>query len=104
MKLAWTPASGTNITSFSPFTQGWTENPNSVLDSKGRRVFDMETFPIDWVGEPRYGHLTLDGLIMLDFDNRAVKDIPGLPLTLSTGCDPWLLEGLRRCTRIETKE
>ena len=105
MNLAWTPALGTNLTSFSPLTRGWTEDPNSMLDSKGRRVFDMETSPSDWVKEPRYGHLTFNGLIMLDHDNRAVKDIPGLPLTLSTSSqNGWLLEGLRRCTRIETKE
>ena len=43
-------------------------------------------------------------LIMLDYENRPVKDIPGLPLTLAGESEGWLLEGLRRCTKIEVNE
>ena len=104
MKAAWTPALGTNWTSYSPLIQGWTEDPNTVLDSKGRRVFEMENAPSDWNHDPPYAHLTYNGLIMLDYENRPVKDIPGLPLTLAEGSKGWLLEGLRRCTKIEVNE
>ena len=95
---------GTNLTSYSPLIQSWTEDPDTVLDSKGRRVFTMKNPPIDWIDEPPYGHLTYNGLIMLDYENRPVKDIPGLPLTLSGETKAWLLEGLRRCTKIEVNE
>ena len=41
---------------------------------------------------------------MLDHENRPVRDIPGLPLTLAGRPKGWLLEGLRRCTKIEVNE
>ena len=104
MKAAWTPALGPDWTSYSPLIHGWTEDPDTVRDSKGRRVFKMENPPVGWDDDPPYGHLTYNGLIMLDFENRPVRNIPGLPLTLSTRSKGWLLEGLRRCTRIEVNE
>ncbi|KAM0804760.1 hypothetical protein BDR22DRAFT_547621 [Usnea florida] len=104
MIAAWSPALGTDWTSFSPLIQGWTENPDTVRDSKGRRVFEMERPPRGWVKRPPYGHLTYNGLIMLDYENNPVRDIPGLPLTLASEHQGWLLEGLRRCTRIKVDD
>ena len=104
MIAAWSPALGTDRISFSPLIQGWTENPDTVRDSQGRRVFEMEHPPRGWDKHRQYGHLTYNGLIMLDYENRPVRDIPGLPLTLARENEGWLLEGLRRCTHIEVKE
>ena len=84
--------------------QGWSEDRDTVRDSKGRRVFDMENPPTGWDDDPPYGHLIYNKLIMLDHEDRPVRDIPGLPLTLATTTRGWQLEGLRRCTKIEVNE
>ena len=95
---------GTNYTSFSPLTQGWTSNPSSVVDSKGRQVFLMEKRPSDWNNAPVYAHLFHNGHLLLSHKDRPIRDIPGLPLTIDTEVPGWFLEGLRRCSRIEMDE
>lgn len=70
-----------------------------MTDSKGRHAFLMPTPPKDWIEGPDRASLTCDGLIMLDQNNRPVKDYPGAPLTLGSqniGSPGWLIEGLRR--------
>lgn len=104
MKEAWTEDMGTSYTSYSPLTRGWTDDPTSVVDSKGRQVFSMKKPPEGWIQNPKYGLLIYNGLVMLDHDDLPVRDIPGLPLTLETHASAWLLEGLRRCTKITIPE
>ena len=103
-ETVWTEDMGTNYTSFSPLTQGWTSNPSSVVDSKGRQVFLMEKRPSDWNNAPVYAHLFHNGHLLLSHKNRPIRDIPGLPLTIDTEVPGWFLEGLRRCSRIEMAE
>ena len=95
---------GDDYTSFSRLTQGWNENPESIVDSKGRRVFSMERRPADWIRNPKYGLLIYNGLVMLDKKDDAVRDIPGLPLTLGSKAPPWLLAGLTRCMHMHIPE
>ena len=95
---------GTNYTSYSPLTQGWSDDPTSVLDAMGRHVFSMKKRPADWVHNPKYGPLIYSGLIMLDHNDVPVRDIPGVPLTLETQAPPWLLEGLRRSSQMTYAE
>ena len=104
MRLVWTKEMGTDYTSFSPLTQDWTEDPKTVVDSKGRQVLFMNTYPKGWDNRPKYGRLIIDGKIILDHRSKPVRDIPGLPLTLSSDPPGWLLEGLRRCTKIGIEE
>ena len=94
---------GTDYTSFSPLTQGWTEDPATIVDAKGRQVMFTKE-PDDWEKKPRYQPLMINGYIILDHDHRPVRDIPGLPLTLANQAGGGLLEGLRRCQRVKTKE
>lgn len=89
---------GTNYTSFSSLTKGWNEDPSSVVDLKGRRVFLMENFPADRAKNVKYGPLMYNGLIMLDHEDNPIRDIPGFPLTLETDLPGWFLGGLKRCT------
>ena len=95
---------GTDYTSFSPLTQNWNEDPTSVVDSKGRQVFQMDRPPADWVRNPKYGHLVYDRHIMLDHVGGAIRDIPGLPLTLDSDTPGWLLAGLRKCMAVTYSE
>ena len=95
---------GTDYTSFSPLTKGWTKDPLSVVDSKGRQVFLMEKRPSDWNYAPVYGHLFHKEHILLSHMNRPIRDIPGLPLTIDTQVEGRFLEGLRRCSKIEMNE
>ena len=95
--VVWTEAMGTNCTSFSPLTQSWNEDPNSIIDSKGRQVIWMKKPPADWIRNLKYGPLIHKGLIMLDQKDKPVRDIPGLPMTLSTKAPAYLLAGLERC-------
>lgn len=95
---------GTDYTSFSPLTQGWNEDPKSVIDSKGRQILLMEKRPADWIRKPIYGPLIHNGLVMLDHENNPVRDIPGIPFTLEATAPGWLLEGLRRCMSMEIPE
>lgn len=95
---------GTDYTSYSPLTRDWTEDPNSVIDSKGRRVFEMKERPADWQRHPRYTPLIYNGLVMLDHKDRPIRDIPGLPLTLETQAPASLLGGLRRCAKMTFPE
>ena len=95
---------GTNYTSFSPLTQGWTNDLMSVIDFKGRHIFSMEARPADLMDKPVYGNLLYNGLVMLDQENNPVRDIPGIPHTLDASAPGWLLEGLRRCTYMEVPE
>ena len=95
---------GTDYTSFSPLTQGWNQDPNSIIDSKGRRVFSMEKRPADWMRSRKYGPLICNGLLMLDKTDKPVRDIPGLPLTLESKAPAWLLAGLRRCVYMNIPE
>ena len=86
-----------NYTSYSPLMRGWSENPNSIKDSKGRPVCLLEKPPNDWSHSPRTGYLECDGLIMLDHNNNAIKEFLGAPRTLKDTAEPWNIEGLRRC-------
>ncbi|KAL9066474.1 MAG: hypothetical protein Q9161_007537 [Pseudevernia consocians] len=100
----WTEDMGTDYTSFSPLTQGWTNDLMSVIDFKGRHIFSMEARPADLMGKPVYGNLLYNGLVMLDQENDPVRDIPGIPHTLDASAPGWLLEGLRRCTSMEVPD
>lgn len=95
---------GTDYTSFSPLTQGWNQDPNSIIDSQGRRVFAMEKRPADWMRSREYGTLIYNGLVMLDKSDNPVRDIPGLPLTLKNKAPAWLLAGLKRCLYMHIPE
>lgn len=95
---------GTDYTSFSPLTQGWNQDPNSIIDSQGRRVFAMEKRPADWMRSRKYGTLIYNGLVMLDKSDNPVRDIPGLPLTLENKAPAWLLAGLKRCLYMHIPE
>ena len=104
MEAAWTPDLGVDRTSFSKLTRGWTEEPWSVVDAKGRQVLLMKKPPADFKTKVTYDLLELDGYILLDSDNNPVRDIPGLPLTLETNLKPWFITGLRRSLKMEVKE
>ena len=95
---------GTDYTSFSRFTQGWSEDPSTVTDSQGRQVLLMEKPRDTGAQKPVYGPLMHNGYIILDEKNEPVRDIPGLPLTLSTTAKGWFIEGLRRCLGLKIKE
>ena len=95
--LAFPPGIPPNYTSYSPITQGWNDdNLWSMRDSRGRHAFLMPAPPTDWQHNPHSGYLTYNGLVMLDQNNRPVKDYPGAPLTLSYDATASLIEGLRR--------
>ena len=86
-----------NYTSYSPLTQGWNDdNLRSMRDSHGRHAFLMPNPPPDWQHNPNSGYMMYNGLVMLDQNNRPVKDYPGAPLTLSYDAKASLVEGLRR--------
>ena len=86
-----------NYTSYSAITQGWNDdNLTSMTDSQGRHAFLMPASPPDWVHNPPTGYVMCDGLVMLDHNNRPIKDYPGAPLTLSHDAPASLIEGLRR--------
>ena len=104
MEAVWTPNMGVDCTSFSYLTQGWTENPRSVFDAKGRQVLLMNQRPADFNIKVTYDLLKLNGCILLNSDNNPVRDVPGLPLTLETKLEGWFITGLRRSLRIEMKE
>ena len=101
MKLAYSEDMGTDHTSFCPLMQGWTEDISSVVDSKGRQVFLMDKPPAEWKRYPEYRPLIYKGVIMLDQKDRPVRDIPGLPWTLSTNIPTFLLAGLIRCLNLQ---
>ena len=87
-----------NYTSYSPRLQDWTEDPRSIRDSKGRQVCLMQRPPADYKRGPKCEkYLMCSGLVMLNDNNRPIKDYPGAPLTLSNDSPPYILEGLRRC-------
>ena len=86
-----------NYTSYSPITQGWNDdNLRSMRDSQGRHAFLMPDPPPDWQHNPYSGYMMYNGLVMLDQNNRPVKDYPGAPLTVSYDAKASLIEGLRR--------
>ena len=92
-----------DYTSYSPITSNWTQDPSSIIDSKGRQVALMSR-PADWTHNPKTSYLEYEGLVMLDHNNQPVKDYPGAPLTLSTKAPPHLLLGLQRCFGMITEE
>lgn len=87
---------GLDITSYSPLTQSWTDDPRTVIDRKGRQVLLLPAPPKDWVHNPKCEYLIRDGLVMLGQDNMPIKRYDGAPLTISSRPPPWLMEGLRR--------
>lgn len=97
MKVVYSEDMGTDITSYSPLTQGWTADPDSVRDFRGRPVFSIKKHEAGWTGRAQYGPLLYNGIVMLDCKDNPVRDVPGLPLTLQTEAPAWLLAGLRRC-------
>ena len=105
MEAVWTPAKGLDYTSFSYLTRGWSrKEPRSVVDAEGRKVLLENERPADYNIEFRYDPLRLNGCILLDHENKPVRDIPGLPFTLKTGLKGYYITGLRRCLRITMKE
>ena len=96
MRTVWERGMSLNYTSYSPVTQDWTSDPASIRDLKGRQVCLMRHPPADWTHNPKTGFLTHEGLVVLDENNRPVKDFPGAPLALSNKVPAYLLEGLRR--------
>ena len=104
MEIAWTPADGEDKTSSSWLTRGWTKDPWSVRDAQGRRVLLMKKPPADFKMKVEYDLLKLNGFVLLDSANKPVLDVPGLPLTLGTDIQGWLITGLRRSLKIEVKE
>ena len=96
MRIVWERGMSLNYTSYSPVTQGWTSDPASIRDLKGRQVCLMRHPPADWTHNPKTGFLTHEGLVILDENNRPVKNFPGAPLALSNKVPAYLLEGLRR--------
>lgn len=86
-------------TSYSPITRGWTDDPHSMRDSKGRQAFLMPEHPADWKHNPKCDYLMFDGLILLDQNDRPMKDYPGAPLTLGNDQSElpgYLIIGLQR--------
>ena len=77
--------------------------PRSVLDTKGRQVLLMNR-PKDHNVKVSYNLLQLNGYVLLDSDDDPVRDVPGLPLTLSTEIEGWFIAGLRRSLKMEVKE
>ena len=96
MRVVWEKGTSLNYTSYSPITRGWTSDPASIRDLKGRQVCLMRRPPADWTHNPKTGYLTHEGRFILDENNRAIKDFPGAPLALSNKVPAFLLEGLRR--------
>ena len=78
MGIVRSEAIGTHHVSFSSLTQGRTEDPDSVADSQGRRIFPMKEHPDDWIENAKYDHLVYNGLVMLDHKNNPVRDVLGL--------------------------
>ena len=98
MSVVWRSPMSLNYTSYSPKLQDWTEDPRSIRDSKGRQVCLMRRPPADYKRGPKCEkYLMCSGLVMLNDNNRPIKDYPGVPLTLSNDSPPYVLEGLRRC-------
>lgn len=89
-----------DITSHNQITQGWSDDdPSTVRDSEGRQVLLMSTPPADWMHNPTCGYLMCDGLVMLDQNDRPIKDYPGAPRTMGSKksqSPAIVLEGLRR--------
>ena len=104
IKVVWTPKKGVNQDSFSYLTRGWNKKPWSVLDTKGRQVLLMNQRPKDHNVKVSYNPLQLNGCVLLDSDDDPVRDVPGLPLTLSTEIEGWFIAGLRRSLKMEMKE
>ena len=64
----------------------------------------MKDRPVDFKKNASYHPLIINGRILLDHEDCPVRDIPGLPLTLSTKIEPWILEGIRRSLPLGLKE
>lgn len=84
-------------TIFSPLTQGWNEDPDSVIDSQGSCIFNVKTlgglykrYQIRSFGLQQARDLADNGLVMLDHKDIPLRDVPGLPLTLQTEAPAWL--------------
>ena len=104
IEAAWAPERGVDQTSFSYLTRGWTKDPRSIFDAKGRQVMLMNQPPADFNAKVTYDLLKLGGYVLLDGHNNPVRDVPGLPLTLETDIEAWFITGLRRSLRIDMKE
>ena len=66
-------------------------------------MFDMG-MPADFDRIPRYDHLIINNVVILDHHDKPVRDIPGLPLTLAFKVPGVYLEALRRCKHMEINE
>ena len=105
MRIVWRASMSLNYTSYSPKIQDWTEDPRSIRDSKGRQVCLMQYRPADHKHRSTCDKfLMCSGFVMLNDNNRPVKDYPGVPLTLSNESPPYILEGLRRCFQMTVFE
>ena len=103
-RIVWRSGMSLDYTSYSPLTSGWTKILTSIQDHKGRQVCLMKDAPKDWVHKRETPYLLCEGLVMLDINNRPIKDYPGAPLALSNMPQPWLLEGLHRSLGMTTSE
>lgn len=85
-----------DYTSYSPLTSGWTNDPATIRDHRGRQVCLMDQPPKDWHHNPEIPYLMFEDKVVLDVNNRPIKDYKGAPLTISIEAEGWLLEGLYR--------
>ena len=86
-----------DFTSYSPLMLGWSADSDSIQDSKGRQVMMMPQPPKDWSSDVTTKPLIYGGLVILDINNRPIRDFPGAPAALASTENTWFLEGLRRC-------
>lgn len=92
----WQHGMSSDYTSYSPFTSGWTADPASIRDEKGRQVCLMDEPPADFRHNPPKSYLMSGDKVLLDINNRPIKHYEGAPLSISTDAEPWVLEGLYR--------
>ena len=85
-----------NITSYSPVTASWTDDPMTVRDLQGRAVLFVNDLSNDWDHGSKGEFLIFEGLIMLGQDHKPIKEYPGAPLTVCSRPHPSFVEGLRR--------
>lgn len=91
-------------TSYSPLTSGWSDDPATIRDHRGRQVGLMDQPPEGWYHNPEVPYLMSEDKVVMDVNNRPIKDYKGAPLVISTEAEGWLLEGLYRTLGMTTSE
>lgn len=104
MRIVFREGMSTDYTSYSPMTQSWTEDLKSVRDYMGRQVLLLPERPVDLEHNPKAPYIMLRGLVMLNTNNRPVKDYPGAPQVMSTHERDIVVEGLRRVCGMTVSE